>query len=419
MSTSNRPWLLGRILAVAVALIAVALPALPVQHAAAAQVTAGGFTTSASAAPSSVTRGATTTVTVSVTAATTRAALVDLEVYDGAGRQVLQRFWDAQQFTAGVARTYRAAWTVPSNAATGGYRVDVGVFAVGWSALHHWNSGATSLQVVSGTAPTTTTTTVRPTTTTAPPTTAPATTTTVRPPTTTAPATTTTTPSPTGRFVTLPPGSPLPSDAQCAARVRPAAEIRPQNATQNATRGVATNQPDLYGRVTGNFTGTTDEIIQWAACKWGLDEDIVRAQTAKESWWTQRAGGDLTSDPSRCAPGHGIGVDGHPGQCPESFGVQQVRYPYWGWAFPSAITSTAYNLDAALAARRRCFEGYETWLNQFERGRNYAAGDLWGCVGLWFSGRWYTPESTSYIAEVQSYLSQRIWTTKPFIDFRG
>ena len=418
MSISDRPRLVRRILALVAVLVAVALP---VQHAAAAPVTAGGFTTSASASPASVTRGATTTVTVSVTAATTRSALVDVEIYDGAGRKVLQRFWDAQPFTAGVARTYRPSWTVPANAATGGYRVDVGIFAVGWSALHHWSSGATSLQVVTGTSPaTTTTTTTTAPTTTPPTTTAPTTTTTAPATTTTAPTTTTTTTTPpTGRFVTLPPGSPLPSDAQCAARVRPAAEIRPQNATQNATRGVVTNQPGLLARVTGNFTGTTDEIIQWGACKWGLDEDIVRAQTAKESWWTQRAGGDLTSDPSRCAPGHGIGVDGHPGQCPESFGVQQVRYPYWGWAFPSAITSTAYNLDVALAARRSCFEGYETWLNQFERGRNYAGGDLWGCVGLWFSGRWYTPESTSYIAEVQSYLAQRIWTTKPFIDFRG
>ena len=221
--------------------------------------------------------------------------------------------------------------------------------------------------------------------------------------------------------MTLPPGSPLPSDARCAARVRPAAEIRPQNAAANATRGQT--KPGLpgglYGRVTGNFAGTTDEIIQWAACKWGLDEDIVRAQTAKESWWTQSAEGDLTTNPANCPPGHGIGVDGFPGQCPESYGVQQLRYPYWGWSFPEAITSTAYNLDASLAARRSCFEGHETWFNDVERGRQYAAGDLWGCVGAWFSGRWYTQPSLTYIAEVQAYLNQRIWETDPFINFRG
>ena len=41
-------------------------------------------------------------------------------------------------------------------------------------------------------------------------------------------------------------------------------------------------------------------------------------------------------------------------------------------------------MDAALAARRNCFEGAETWL-----GGTYAKGDLWGCMGLWFSGRWH------------------------------
>ena len=397
--------------------------AAPARHAAAAPVTSGGFSTTGSVSAASIPRGTTATVRVGVTASTSRAALVDVEIYDTAGRKVVQQFWDSQQFSAGVARSYAMTWAVPANQATGTYRVDVGVFNVGWSELHHWNSGVTSLAVTAATSPPTTTTTpTTPTTTTVP-----ATTTTVRPTTTTAPATTTTVRAtttttaapPTGRFVTLPPGSPLPSDADCAARVRPAAEIRPQNAAPNARRGHATAQPGLFGRVTGNFAGTTDEIIQWAACKWGFDEDVVRAQTAKESWWTQGAAGDLTGNASLCPPGHGIGVDGHPGQCPESYGVQQVRFPYFGWAFMDAIDSTAYNLDAALAARRNCYEGNDTWLNTVDRGREYAKGDLWGCVGMWFSGRWYTGPSTSYIAEVQDYLNQRIWTTQIFKDFRG
>ena len=25
-----------------------------------------------------------------------------------------------------------------------------------------------------------------------------------------------------------------------------------------------------------NYTGTTNQIIQWAACKWGMDEDLLR-----------------------------------------------------------------------------------------------------------------------------------------------
>jgi hypothetical protein len=29
--------------------------------------------------------------------------------------------------------------------------------------------------------------------------------------------------------------------------------------------------------VTGDYTGTTDEILQWLSCKWGIDIDMIRA----------------------------------------------------------------------------------------------------------------------------------------------
>jgi autotransporter family porin len=217
-------------------------------------------------------------------------------------------------------------------------------------------------------------------------------------------------------FGTLPVGAVLPSDDECAARVRPTAEIRPANAKFNSVRGSGPAQTGtFYGRVTGNFTGTTDEIIQWAACKWGIDEDIVRAQAAKESGWFQENRGDYTSDPAICVPGHGIGVDGRPGECPESIGMMQVRYQYLTPAFPMATDSSAYNLDEALAARRSCFEGNEPWLNTVDRGSDYAAGDLWGCIGIWFAGRWHTTAADEYAAAVRDYLDQQIWTTSGFL----
>jgi autotransporter family porin len=227
---------------------------------------------------------------------------------------------------------------------------------------------------------------------------------------------------PQEHFGTLPVGAVLPSDADCAARVRPAPEVRADNAQFNRTPGSGppANPPGpLYARVTGDFTGTTDEIIQWAACKWGIDEDIVRAQAAKESYWNQDAAGDFTSDPSTCAPGQAVGANhDHPDECAESVGLMQVRYPYWGWAFPAAGTSSAYNLDVALAGRRNCFEGNDAWLNTADRGKDYAAGDIWGCVGTWFSGRWYTADSNTYIAAVQDYLDERVWEQSDFINYR-
>ena len=92
----------------------------------------------------------------------------------------------------------------------------------------------------------------------------------------------------------------------------------------------------------------------------------------------------------------------------------QNRYPYAKSSWPGIADSTAMNADVAYATWRACYEGYETWLNTVERGRDYEAGDAWGCVGRWFSGRWHTDASEAYIARVKDYLDRRIWETPDF-----
>jgi autotransporter family porin len=213
-------------------------------------------------------------------------------------------------------------------------------------------------------------------------------------------------PSPSGRFATLPVGTALPSGAECAARVRSAAEVRPENAASNATRGSRANantDPSWSGfsRVDGDFAGTTDEIIQWAACKWGIDEDIARAQVIKESYWYQ---------------------NGPPGDNGESWGLGQVRVPYHQSAFQYSVnarTSSAYNLDYTYAIWRGCYEGVFTWFNTVERNRTYQSGDVWGCVGAWFSGRWYV-NIDAYLDEpgnsVRWHYNNKTWLTSSFIN---
>src|SRR5262249_40093247 len=226
---------------------------------------------------------------------------------------------------------------------------------------------------------------------------------------------------PVTHAVTLPPGSALPSGATCAASVKRRPENKGVNVTYNATRGnqgLASNfmsgddpraNAEIVPRVDGNFVGTTDEILQWAACKWGIDEDLVRAQAAIESWWRTTTRGASGPAPSRGPPGHGLGVDGQPGQCPESWGILQNRYPYEVSAWPGIADSTAFNADTAYAIWRACFEGYETWLNTVERGQNYAAGDAWGCIGRWFAGRWHTQPAEDYIGGGPCQPSHRTW----------
>ena len=138
----------------------------------------------------------------------------------------------------------------------------------------------------------------------------------------------------------------------------------------------------------------------------------MRAQVVKESWWQMSALGDFGRWPAdQCAPGHGY--DGN-GNCPQSVGLGQVRYSPGDGAFPGVQQSSAMNVDVTYAIWRACFEGQETWLNDVERGQQYVAGDMWGCVGRWFSGRWYTAAANEYIGSVQGILAARTWATAGF-----
>jgi len=229
-------------------------------------------------------------------------------------------------------------------------------------------------------------------------------------------------------FGTLPPGARLPSGAQCArwVRARPTPrESKGMNRRFNHTAGervagtfLAGDAPQadrrLVPRINGDFTGTTSEILRWAACKWGISQNIVFAQAAVESWWNQTTLGDWGADASPCPPGHGLGANGRPGLCPQSYGILQNRYPFERASWPGIGKSTAMNADTAYAIWRACYDGYETWLNTVQRGSVYHAGDAWGCVGRWFAGRWHTAPAQQYIARVRQYLRERIWTQPNF-----
>lgn len=214
-------------------------------------------------------------------------------------------------------------------------------------------------------------------------------------------------------FGTLAPGAALPSDAQCARAIASNPwEPRPANRSANQTNVYAqgyrfqsayfqTYGPALGQRVTGNYAGTTDQILRWGACKWGFDEDTVRAQAVVESWWNQSTlgdcGGTTQAQTNGCA----------------SVGILQVKGadipPTHPGTWPAAWNSTAFNVDYTLAIRRLCYEGKETWLH--DKNASYAAGDMWGCIGRWYSGGWHDAGANQYIQKVQSALAAKTWRT--------
>jgi hypothetical protein len=149
-----------------------------------------------------------------------------------------------------------------------------------------------------------------------------------------------------------------------------------------------------YARfVNGRFRGTTDEIVQWASRKWGFPPTLLRAVATVESYWHQSA----------------IGDNG------DSFGLFQVRRPYHCWgACRIARDSTPFNADYYGGILRAYYDGRMGWLNTVERGREYRAGDLWGSVGAWYAGRWWTDPAKQYIDTVKARMHARPWRSPGF-----
>jgi len=234
---------------------------------------------------------------------------------------------------------------------------------------------------------------------------------------------------PTKKFTTLPPGSPLPSERECTSRIRYSSfEPRPDNYTANhqvpTAQQIANLAPwdasislnpkadSLRQHITGNFTGTTDEILQWVACKWGIDEDIVRAQAVAESTWYQSNAGDYTSDQSLCPPGTWNGSG-----CYQSYGILQIKYIYSASSWPMSRDDTAFSAEYAYGIIRTCYEGWANYLSQrtpMPGYHAYQAGDIWGCVGRWFSGSWYDQAAIDYINKVQIDYASKDWLEPGF-----
>jgi hypothetical protein len=236
-----------------------------------------------------------------------------------------------------------------------------------------------------------------------------------------------------GYFNLLPVGSyaSLPSDSRAAAEVRRSPwEPRPGNSRYNHTTPVhlVLRRPDLaaraydprwstyvLGRITGQFKGTTDEIFQWTALKWGLPDNLIRAIAYVESDWRQPNYGDFVNDPALC-PG------GHRPPCPVTFGIVGTKSTSWPGLFPWNSYSTAAAVDVLGGWLRGCYEGWVWWLRSQRNGSptGYRAGDIWGCVGAWYSGEWLDGPAgvrgtaENYISRVRHWYYARPWLHSGF-----
>jgi len=251
---------------------------------------------------------------------------------------------------------------------------------------------------------------------------------TANPVTKTRPSPTTTTNN-SGNFGMLPPGATLPTEAQCAARVQLSSwEPRPDNYAANHrvptaqqiagmeawndSTGYDPRADALRKQIAGNYTGTTDEILQWTACKWGIDPNIVRAEAVTESYWHQSQLGDLTTDQSVCPPGTWNGTN-----CYQSYSILQIKYIYNKGEWPMSRDDTAYSAEYMYGVIRACYEGWTSYLSNSTPSPGYPgyhAGDIWGCVGRWFSGSWYDQGAIDYINTVKTNYANKDWLKAGF-----
>jgi hypothetical protein len=223
------------------------------------------------------------------------------------------------------------------------------------------------------------------------------------------------------------------SDAAAAACVTPKPETVAANAQANAyvpsdsellafqtaktDAGTSPEQFEWYPRyVTGRpgiANPTTDELIQWAAHKWGIPEDWLRAEYVQESDWRQSMQGDLRTESASWFSQFPAFSCPSSTQCNESLGITQVKWHPDGsegaGTDPLRYKSTAFNID------------YQASIVRFEYDNPYGKRSSWGdstykpldgwlSIGAWFSCYPYNNSGqSSYISSVQSHLAARDW----------
>jgi hypothetical protein len=150
-----------------------------------------------------------------------------------------------------------------------------------------------------------------------------------------------------------------------------------------------------FAAVDGNYAGSTQDIIRWAACKWGVDEDWAYAETAEETGsWTNacaqlhggstcQEGGDC-GNPDANSGGESpnlsflgfpvtdssatfIGPNAYGGQnangstCSSSWAswsiIQSKANAYEWYTWPMLAISTAWGEDYRWAKYRACVNG--------------------------------------------------------------
>jgi hypothetical protein len=195
----------------------------------------------------------------------------------------------------------------------------------------------------------------------------------------------------------------------------------------NGQTAVQFNPYEAY--VTGGYSGTTDDIIQWGAAKWGIPADWLRAEYVKESYWHQAPPNGLAcSAQSSVCSGQGCGdfyavsnqanypaysrvtSGSTPGAC-QSLGIAQPK-----WNHPDVNNaqvgieplrwkSTAFNVDVQASYLRFYFDDPQGTRSAWGDA-SYVRCQNWNSVGAWYSPYpWGNSDQLSYVSAIQNILN--------------
>jgi hypothetical protein len=167
---------------------------------------------------------------------------------------------------------------------------------------------------------------------------------------------------------------------------------------------------------------STDDLIQWAAHKWGIPENWLRAEYTLESYWSSYQLGDpepvSRSDYMRYPLQSRV-----PGRLEayQSLGITQVRWAPSGWVGagtePLRWQSMAFNIDYQAAMVRFFYDNpggsRTTWGDS-----TYTPCQKWNSIGGWFASYpWRSAGQAKYIREVKTNLADTTWRSASFVNW--
>lgn len=258
------------------------------------------------------------------------------------------------------------------------------------------------------------------------------------------------------------PNAALPSASACLA-------IAENTAYASATEGVTNNTPfnayvipkaDLFGfyqnpngddnllaspwryaGITGNLTTlmgttpTTDQLIVYYSCLYGIDSDTLKAQAMAESTWNQYTNGDIQTSKANCTNSKGQSPLWNGTNCITSYGILQdkVGGPGLYTAWPYVGQSTGFAVELRTSLTRSCIDGgqqaffdnngtggpnapyssYRTDVSSCTSSNSISSAScvelFTGCIATHFSGAWWDGSAGSACG-VGGSGAQNYWT---------